>query len=129
MTYCYGRRLWFSWFIKKMCKFFINHVTNKYFWFSSSVNSLSNVRIILESVFGRRTNKYVSQSALWISCLFIKLPNKNEKLCLTLDCSGIILNGSAKFRIEADNPNSQACYFNVINDEKIFNVNISNSDK
>ena len=31
--------------------------------------------------------------------------------------SGNILNGPAKFGIEADNPDSKTCYFNVINDE------------
>ena len=64
------------------------------------------------------------QPALWISHLFIKLANKNEKVCLILDCSGNILNGPGKFRAEADNPDSQTCYFNVNNDEQIFNVYI-----
>ena len=65
------------------------------------------------------------QRALWIISLFIVLANKNEKVCLTLDCSGNVPNGHRKFRIEADNPDSQICYFNVINNEQLFNVYIS----
>ena len=57
--------------------------------------------------------------------LFIELANKSEKVCLTLDCSGNILNGPRKFRTEAGNPDSQTCYFNVINNEQLFSVYIS----
>ena len=79
--------------------------TNISNFFPASI-PLSNVQRILESVCVRHTNKCVPQSALWISCLFIELANKNEKVCLILDCSGNILNEPRKFRTEADNPDS-----------------------
>ena len=97
---------------------------NIFNFFPASI-PLNNVRRILESVCVRRTNKDVPWSALWISCLFIELANKNEKVCLKLDCSENILNRPRKFRNEADNPDSQACYFNVINNEQLFNIYIS----
>ena len=67
----------------------------------------------------------MQQRVLWIICLVIDLTNKNKKVCLTLDCSGNVLNEPGKFRIEADSPDSQICYFNVINNEQLFNVYIS----
>ena len=44
---------------------------------------------------------------------------------MTLDCSGINKYGSGRFRTEADRPDFQTCYFNVANDEEVFNKFVS----
>ena len=100
---------------KEIWKSIISH-TNILNFFPASIPQ-SNVQRIFESVCVRRTNKYVPQSALWISRLFIKFANKNQKVCLTLDCWENILNGPRKFITEAENPDSQNCYLNLINDK------------
>ena len=81
--------------------------TNIFIFFPASI-LLSNVQRILESVCVRCTNKYVPQSALRISPLFTESANQNEKVRLTLDCSGNILNEPRKFKTEAENPDSQS---------------------
>ena len=50
------------------------------------------------------------------------MANDNEKLCLTIDCSGINNNGPGRFRTEANNPDKQACYFNGQKNNQMFNV-------
>ena len=67
--------------------------------FPASV-ALANVQKFLEGVCNRKTRKYIPQSPLWISRLFIELANRNDRVCLTLDCSGV---------------NFQTCYFNPLN--------------
>ena len=44
---------------------------------------------------------------------------------MTIYCGGINPNGSGRFRTKADNPVLQTCYFNVQDDEELFNVFIS----
>ena len=83
------------------------------------------MRRILESVIIRETRKYILLSALWISRLFIKLANRNDRVCLTLDCSGVKKEGPGRFTTEADKPDSQTCYFNVANDEQSYNEFVS----
>ena len=105
--------------------------TNIFNIFPASV-SISSVKKILELSCIRKTNKYIPQSSLWISRLFIELANKNDKVCLTLDCSNINTDGPGRFRTKADNPETQFCYFNTTNDEQVFNQFISkriNSEK
>ena len=63
---------------------------------------LNSVQRILENVCVRKTDKYIPQSTLWISRLFIELASKNERVCLTLNCSGNIINKPGKFTIDAD---------------------------
>ena len=58
--------------------------TNIFNIFPASI-SLTSVRKILEGVCIRKTRKYIPQSVLWISRLFIELANRNDKVCLTLD--------------------------------------------
>ena len=60
--------------------------TNIYNIFPATV-PFNNVKKILEGACIRKTSKYIPQSALWITRLFIELVNRNEKVCLTLDCS------------------------------------------
>ena len=92
-------------------------LTNIFSNFPASV-SLSHVRRILEGVSIRKTRKYILVSMLWISRLFIKLVNRDDRVCLNLDCSGVSKEGPGRFRTEADKPNFQAYYFNVANDEQ-----------
>ena len=54
-----------------------------------AIVSLGSVRNILGGVCIRKTTKYIPQSALGISRLFIELANRDNRICLTLDCSGI----------------------------------------
>ena len=57
---------------------------------------LESVQKILEGVCNRKTRKYVSQSALWIS---------RSAVCLTLDCSVVNKDGPERFRTELEKPN------------------------
>ena len=63
--------------------------TNIFNSFPASV-PLASVRKIL-GVCNRKTRKYIPQSALWISRMFIELANRNDRVCLTLDCSGVLI--------------------------------------
>ena len=98
--------------------------TNIFNIFPASV-PLSMVKKILESACIRKTSKYIPHSSLWISRLFIELANKNDKVCLTLDCSNKNKDGPGRFRTEADDPVSQFCYFNLHNDEQVYNQFVS----
>ena len=80
---------------------------------------------ILEGVCNRKTTKYILQSVLWISRLFIELVNKNDRACLTLDSSGVNINGPGRFRTAVEKPGFQTCYFNVANDEQVYNEFVS----
>ena len=94
--------------------------TNIFNIFPASV-PLSAVRRILDSVCVRKTTKYIPRTSLWINRLFIELANKNEKVCLTLDCSNTNRDGPSRFRSEADNHDKQVCYFNTPTDEQVYN--------
>ena len=92
--------------------------TNIFNIFPASV-SLASVQKFLEGVCIRKTRKYIPQSALWISRLFIELANGDDRVCLTLECSGISKDSPERFRTEGDKPDFQTCYFNLANDEQI----------
>ena len=98
--------------------------TNIFNIFPASV-SLNMVRKILEDVCIRKTSKYIPHASLWISRLFIELANRNDKVCLTLDCSNTNRDGPRRFRSEADNPDNQLCYFNSAADEQVYNEFVS----
>ena len=98
--------------------------TNIFNIFPASV-PITSVKKILELSCIRKTNKYIPQASLWISRLFIELANKNDKVCLTLDCSNVNTDGPGRFRTNADNPETQFCYFNATHDEQVFNRFIS----
>ena len=76
---------------------------------------LSSIWKILETVCSRKTIKYIPQNALWLNRLFIEVANRDDRLCLTTDCSGINKDGPGRFRTEADNPEFQT--FESANDE------------
>ena len=98
--------------------------TNIFNIFPASI-PINSVKKILELSCIRKTSKYIPQSSLWISRLFIELANENDKVCLTIDCSNKNKDGPSKFRTKADNPESQFCYFNSVNDEQVFNQFVS----
>ena len=87
--------------------------------------SLNNIRKILERACIRKTSKYIPRASLWISRLFIELANRNDKVCLSLDCSNTNKDGPGRFRTDADNPDNQVCYFNSANDEQVYNEFVS----
>ena len=98
--------------------------TNIYNIFPATV-PLSNVRKILDGACIRKTSKYIPHASLWISRLFIELANRNDKVCLTLDCSNKNKDGPGRFRTDADNPDNQVCYFNSANDEQVYKEFVS----
>ena len=57
--------------------------------------------------------------------LSISLRTRNHKHYLTIAFSGINKDGLGRFRTEADNPEFQTCYFNLPNDEQIYNKFVS----
>ena len=93
---------------------------------------LNVVRKILGNACIRKTTKYIPHSSLWISRLFTELANRDDKMCLTLDCSNTNRDGPGRFRPEADNPDNQLCYFNSANNEQVYkefvSKRIKNSD-
>ena len=81
--------------------------------------------IVFDNVSGLADNSnrfasFLTRTSLWINRLFIELAYKNEKVCLTLDCSNTNRDGPRSFRSEADNPNKQICYFNTPTDEQVY---------
>ena len=98
--------------------------TNIYNIFPVTV-PLNSVRKILEGTCIRKTSKYIPQASLWISRLFIELANRNDKICLTLDCSNTNKDRPGRFRTEADNLDFQSCYFNSANNKHVYNGFIS----
>ena len=99
--------------------------TNIFNIFPASV-LLASVRKILEGVCNKKTIKYIPQSALWISRLFNELANRHDRVCLTLDCSGVNIDSPGRFRAEAEKLDFQICYFNVANNEQVYNNFVSN---
>ena len=73
----------------------------------------------------RKINKYIPRASLWISRLFIELANRNDKVCLTLDCSNSNKDGPGRFKTDADNPDNQVCCFNSADDEQVYNEFVS----
>ena len=47
------------------------------------------------------------------------------KHCLTIDCGYINKNGPGRYRLSADNPEKQVCYFNKPKDDVFYNTFIS----
>ena len=105
--------------------------TNIFNIFPASV-PINSVRKILEGACSRKTKKYIPQNAFWLNRLFFDLANMNDKICLTIDSSGVNKDGPGRFRTRADNPEFQVYYFNSKNDEQVYNEFISqriNNDK
>ena len=103
----------------------IHYFTNKYLYFFPPSVPFNSVKKILEISCIRKSAKYIPQKSIWLNRLFIDLANLNEKVCLTINCSGINSNKPSKFRSNAEKPDFQTCYFNVGNDKQIYNTFIS----
>ena len=73
----------------------------------------------------RETANYLPQNSFWVNRPFVDLTNRNEKICLTLDCRVINRNSPGKYRTKADNLKKQTCYFSVTNNDKLFKVFLS----
>ena len=86
---------------------------------------LPSVRKILETACSRKKIKYIPQNALWLNRLFTELANRDNRLCLTIDCSEINKDGPGRFLSEADNPEFQICCFNSANNELVYNEFVS----
>ena len=85
------------------------------------IQQLTILRVILSNCI-RATTGYLTQNSPWLIRRFVTLANRNENICLTLDCGGISPKGQGRFRTEADIPNEQTCYFNIENSNKLLNV-------
>ena len=88
--------------------------------FAASV-PINSIRKILEGACSRKTKKYILQNTFWLNRLFFVLANTNDKICLTIDSSGVNKDRPSRSRTKADNPEFQFCYFNSKNDEQIYN--------
>ena len=108
---------------KKFAKKIISQ-TNILNIFPASVPFQTIVKI-LQTNFVRTTTKYFPARSLWINKPFIELANRNERICLTIDCSGVNINRPDRFRTKAHNTDEQICYFNAQNNDQLFNVFVS----
>ena len=86
---------------------------------------INSVTKILEGACSRKTKQHIPQNAFWLNRLFFDLANTNDKICLTIDSSGVNKDGPGRFTTKADNPEFQVCYFNSKNDEQVYNEFIS----
>ena len=71
------------------------------------------------------TTKCVPVCSMSINRLFIDLTNWDERNCLTIDCNGINKNGLGRYRIKADNPKKQVCFFNETRNDQVYLAFIS----
>ena len=87
---------------------------------------LSTVKKVVEANCIRNSNKYIPVNSLWVTKLFIRLANEDsEKTCLTIDCSDFNSNGLGRFRTDASNALTQACFFNKADQDSLFNIFLS----
>ena len=92
---------------KAICRSILSQ-TNIFNIFPATV-PLPSIRKILETACSRKTIKYIPQNTLWLNRLFSELANRNDRICSTIDCSGINKDGPGRFQTEADNPEFQTC--------------------
>ena len=87
---------------------------------------ISTVKKVLEANCIGKSTKYIPVNSLWITRLFIQLANnESEKTCLTIDCTGFNPNDPGRFRTDAANPLTQTCFFNMADEDSLFNVFVS----
>ena len=99
--------------------------TNIFNTFPASV-PFNLVRKLLEIYCIGKSAKYIPQKLIWLNRLFIDLANSGEeKVYLTIDCSGQNSNDPSKFRLNADKPNFRICYFNMASDEQVYDTFLS----
>ena len=98
--------------------------TNIFNIFPTSVPH-NTVAKIIQSNCILQTKRYVPAHSLWLNRAFTDLGNSHEKHCLTVDWGYINKNGPGRYRLSAENPEKQACYFNKTNDDVFYNTFIS----
>ena len=98
--------------------------TNIFNIFSASF-PYNTVAKIIQSICILQSKKCVPTRSLWFTRVFTDLANSQEKLCLTIDCGYKNKNGPGRYRLSADNPDKQVCYFNKLNDDVLYNTFIS----
>ena len=76
--------------------------TNIFNIFPASV-PINSIRKILEGACSRETKKFTPQNPFWFNRLFFDLANRNDKICLTIDSSGVYKDEPGRFRTKADN--------------------------
>ena len=59
---------------------------------------------------------------MWLTRVFLDLANRDERSCLTIECTTINKNGPSRYRTKADNPDEQVCYFNEPNSDQAYNI-------
>ena len=62
---------------------------------------------------------------MWLTRVFLDLANRDERSCLTIDCTIINKNGPSRYRTKADNPVEQLFYFNEPGSDQVYNIFIS----
>ena len=80
---------------------------------------------VLQNNCVQQTTKYVPVHSIWLSRVFIYLANKDQRSCLTIDCSNVNKHGPGRYRTKADNPVEQVCYFNEACNGQLYNIFIS----
>ena len=98
--------------------------TNIFNIFPASV-PFNSVSKILQANCISRTKGYIPIRQLWLNRLFTELANSHEKNYLTIDCGYINQNGPGRFRTQAENSETQVCYFAKPNDGKFYNTFLS----
>ena len=98
--------------------------TNIYNIFRATIPILS-IRKTLETACSRKTIKYILQNALWLNRIFIELANRDGRLCIIIDCSGINKDGPGRFWTEANNPEFQTLYFISAKNKQVYNEFVS----
>ena len=71
------------------------------------------------------TTKYVPVRSMWLTRVFLDLPNRDEQSCLTINYTTINKNGPSRYRTTADKPDEQVCYFNEPNSDQVHNIFVS----
>ena len=89
----------------------------------------NTVAKILQSNCRQTTTKYVPAHSMWLNRVFSDLANTDGQHYLTIDCSSVNKNGLGRYRIQADDPFKQICYFNKLRKHVLYNVFISNRIK
>ena len=90
--------------------------TNIFNIFPASV-PFNSVSEILQANCISRGKGYIPVRSLWLTRLFTELANSHEKNCLTIDCGYVNQNGPDRFRMHAEKPEQQVCYFAKPNDD------------
>ena len=59
---------------------------------------------------------------MWLTRVFLDLANRDERSCLTINCTTVNKNGPSRYRTKADNPVEQFCYFNEPGSNQVYNI-------